>query len=82
MVEIKLFWRAKPTKAGRFPESLLLKIYPATKAYQKIADLPAVDMGVGYGNDVEVKRRSDITDMIKYLEGEGYKEYPEELGIL
>lgn len=71
-MEIKMFWRDQNWENRGYANHIWLHIYPDEREYQNVVT-PYCDISGGM-NIVEVKRKSDIEDMIKYLEGWDYKE--------
>lgn len=70
-MEIILYWADKNWQKRRgCANNIWLHIYPDTREYKKTISMYC---DIGRINVVEVKRKSEIEDMIKYLDGWDYK---------
>lgn len=70
-LKITLFWEDKNWRGRGYANNLWLRIYPEKKSY-KTYNSYCCD--TGSLEVVTVKRKSDIKDMIKYLNLHGYVE--------
>lgn len=70
-MEIIMFWRDKNWIRRGYANHIWLNINPESKTYRKVVTMYE---NIGCNNAVEIKRKSDINDMIAYLNANGYKE--------
>lgn len=69
-MRIVLFYRDKNWKERGYANHIWLSIYPESKTYQKVVTMYE---DIGSNNVVEIKRKSDVADMIEYLKVNNYK---------
>lgn len=68
MLDITLFWRDKNFEGRGYANNIWLHIYPEKKEYNMYTT-PYCNIGETV---VEVMRKSDIKDMVAYLESMGF----------
>ena len=71
MTRIVLYYADKNWQARGYANNVWLNIYPDTKNYSKVVTMWS---DTERSNIVEVKRKSDINDMVDYLKANGYTE--------
>ena len=69
-MRIVLFYRDKNWKERGYANHIWLSIYPESKTYQKVVTMYE---DIGSNNVAEIKRKSDVADMIEYLKVNNYK---------
>lgn len=69
MLEITLFWEDKNWKGRGYANNIWLHIYPEKKEYYMYT---TPYCNIASENVVEVMRKSDIKDMVAYLESMGF----------
>jgi hypothetical protein len=70
-MQIHLYWQDKNWEDRGYANNYNLIVYMEDKTY-KVYTNPYYDYNMIY--DIEVKRKSDITDYIEYLKDNGYME--------
>lgn len=71
MIRIVLYYADKNWQERGYANNVWLNIYPDTKKYSKVVTMCC---DIGRENITEVKRKSDINDMVNYLKANGYTE--------
>ena len=71
MTRIVLYYADKNWQVRGYANNVWLNIYPDTKNFSKVITMYS---DIGQVNIIEVKRKSDINDMVNYLKANGYTE--------